>query len=191
MSAVRLLVLAGSLREGSFNQRLADQAADFAREAGAEVSSVKLDEFDLPIYSPSLELNAFPPGARALKSLFTRHDGVLIATPEHNGSIPSLLKNAIDWASRPTDGEQVLALTAFRGKVAGILSASPSPFGGLRALMHLRQILTTVQALVVPEQVAVPFADRAFEGDKLTDPMARQILAAMTRRVVGLTERVR
>lgn len=191
MSAVRLLILAGSLREGSFNQRLADQAAEIARETGADVTPAKLDAFDLPLYSTSLELNAFPDGARALKSLFVTHDAMLIASPEHNGSLPSVLKNAIDWASRPTDGEAPLALTAFRGKVAGILSASPSPFGGLRALTHLRQILTTVQAIVVPEQVAVPFADRAFDGSKLTDPMARQVLTLTTQRVVRLAERLR
>ncbi|PKP82807.1 MAG: NADPH-dependent FMN reductase [Alphaproteobacteria bacterium HGW-Alphaproteobacteria-18] len=191
MSAVRILVISGSLREGSFNQRLADQAAIFAQEAGAEVTSLKLDAVDLPLYTPSIELNAFPEGARRLKLSFAEHDGLLIASPEHNGSIPSALKNAIDWASRPTGGETPLALTAFRGKVAGIMSASPSPFGGLRGLMHLRQILGTVQALVVPEQVAVPFAERAFQGSELTDAMAREVLAIMAQRVVTLAGVVR
>lgn len=184
MSAVRILVLAGSGRDGSFNQRLADAAAAFAGAQGAEVTSIRLEEFDLPVYSYRLETTAFPESARRLKTLFVQHGAILMASPEYNGSISSLLKNAIDWVSRPTDGEGPLALSAFRGKVAGILSASPGPYGGLRGLMHLRQILGTVQMLVVPEQAAVPFADRAFDGDTLVDPVALQVLPLLVQRVI-------
>ena len=184
MSAVRILVLAGSGRDGSFNQRLADAAAAFASAQGADVKSIRLEEFDLPVYSHRLETTEFPENARRLRALFVQHDAVLMASPEYNGSISSLLKNAIDWVSRPTDGEGPLALSAFRGKVAGILSASPGPYGGLRGLMHLRQILGTVQMLVVPEQAAVPFADRAFDGDALVDPVTLQVLPLLVQRVI-------
>lgn len=191
MSAVKLLVLAGSPREGSFNQRLADTAATMAQAQGAEVTAIRIDSFGLPMYTPHLEATAFPEGARRLKSLFAQHHGVLMAAPEYNGSIPAYLKNAIDWVSRPTDGEGPLGLSAFRGKVAGLMSASPGPFGGLRSLAHLRQILSTVQMLVVPEQATVPFADRAFNEAELIDPVAKQVLPVLVKRVIDVAGAIR
>src|SRR3546814_6336846 len=100
---------------------------------------------------------------------------LLFVSPEYNGSLPPLLKNAIDWASRPTGDESLVALTAYRGKAAAIMSASISPFGGLRGLMHLRQILSTIQMLVIPEQVVVPAAHAAFAEDgSLKEPLDRK-----------------
>jgi chromate reductase, NAD(P)H dehydrogenase (quinone) len=183
---IKLLALSGSLRVGSFNQRLIRLAADAARDAGAEVTEIKLADFALPIFDPNIDATAFPNSARDLKALFTSHHGFLIASPEYNGSISGVLKNAIDWVSRPTQGEGETALSAFRNKVAGIMSASISQFGGLRGLMHLRQILGTVQVLVVPEQVAVPFAHKAFNGDELVDATPRQLLPPLVRRVIQL-----
>mgnify|MGYP000988139991 FL=1 len=182
MSSVRLLALAGSTREGSYNQRLADLAASAGAASGIHVTPLSLARYDLPLYSDALERSAFPEAALALKAELAAHDGFLIATPEHNGSIPAVLKNAIDWASRPTGDESLVALTAFRGKVAGLMSASPSPFGGLRALAHLRQILSTIQTLVVTEQVAVPAAHLAFEGAALKEELPRQLLNGLVRR---------
>ena len=182
MSSVRLLALAGSTREGSYNQRLADLAASAGAASGIHVTPLSLARYDLPLYSDALERSAFPEAALALKAELAAHDGFLIATPEHNGSIPAVLKNAIDWASRPTGDESLVALTAFRGKVAGLMSASPSPFGGLRALAHLRQILSTIQTLVVTEQVAVTAAHLAFEGAALKDELPRQLLNGLVRR---------
>ena len=182
MSSVRLLALAGSTREGSYNQRLADLAASAGAASGIHVTPLSLARYDLPLYSEALERSAFPEAALALKAELAAHDGFLIATPEHNGSIPAVLKNAIDWASRPTGDESLVALTAFRGRVAGLMSASPSPFGGLRALAHLRQILSTIQTLVVTEQVAVPAAHLAFEGAALKEELPRQLLNGLVRR---------
>lgn len=186
MRAVGLLALSGSTRPGGYNQRLLDIAAAEAREAGIAVTAISLADFELPLYSEAREREAFPDAARALKAAFVAHDGFLIATPEHNGSVSALLKNAIDWISRPTDGEPIIALAAFRGKVAGLMSASPSPFGGLRGLAHLRQILSTIQTLVVPEQVAVPAAHLAFEGAALKDDLPRQLLGALVRRTAEI-----
>ena len=186
MAAIKLLAFSGSLRVGSFNQRLVRLAADAARQAGAEVTEIRLGDFTLPIYDPQIEAAGVPDSALELKRLFTTHHGFLIASPEYNGSVSGALKNAIDWASRPSQGEPETALRAFRTKVAGIMSASIGPFGGLRGLMHLRQILSTIQVLVVPEQVAVPFAHKAFDGDELVEAMPRQLLQPLARRVVQL-----
>ena len=168
----RIAIIVGSTREGSFNRALGAAAARALGAQGAEVTTVDLAEYDLPLYSAALEANAFPADARRLKQLLAAQDGLLVVTPEYNGSIPPLLKNAIDWASRPTDGEPMLALSAYRGKVAAVMSASLSPFGGMRAVTHLRQILGTLQMLVVPEQVQLPAAHMAFdEQGALKDAM--------------------
>ncbi len=160
-----IAVIVGSTREGSFNRALGELAAASLEAQGARVTRVDLAAFDLPLYSAALEANAFPAGAVKLKDVFATQDGLLFVSPEYNGSLSPLLKNAIDWASRPTGDEGLVALTAYRGKAAAIMAASVSPFGGLRGLMHLRQILSTIQMIVIPEQVVVPNAHAAFAED--------------------------
>lgn len=191
MAGAKLLAFAGSTREGSFNQRLLDIAVQIARDEGAEVTAIRLQDYDLPMYDADLEARAFPDAADQLRQLFIDHDGFLIASPEYNGSVSSVLKNAIDWASRPREGETLVALPAFRGKVAGVMSASISPFGGLRGLMALRQILGTIQTLVATEQVLVPFAQNAFDGPELTDAMPKQLLPMLVKRTIFLAERLK
>jgi len=188
---VRLLAFAGSTRAGSLNQALLDLAVAEARRQGAEVTSIRLKDFDLPLYDGDLEASDFPAKAWELKALFRAHHGVLIASPEYNGSVSGVLKNAIDWATRPTDGEGLVALSAFRGKVAGLMGASLSPFGGLRGVTHLRQILGTIQAVVATEQVLVPAAHTAFdESGALKDPLPAQLLGGLVARVIDLAERL-
>jgi NAD(P)H-dependent FMN reductase len=186
MAGVKLLAFSGSTRDGSLNQRLLDIAVGIARDEGAEVTAINLREFDLPLYDGDMEANAFPPRADELRQLFIEHDGFLIASPEYNGSVSGTLKNAIDWASRPRAGETLVALPAFRGKVAGIMSASIGPFGGLRGLLALRQILGTIQTLVATEQVLVPTAEKAFDGPELIEPLPKQLLPILVKRVVFL-----
>lgn len=182
----KLLAFAGSTRAGSYNQRLVDLAVHHAREAGAEVTEIRLKDFALPLYDEDLEAAGFPEKARELRALFLAHDGFLIASPEHNGGVSAALKNAIDWASRPETGQPTTILAGFRGKVAGVMSASISPFGGLRGILQLRQILGTIQTVVATENILVPFAAKAFDGPALVDPMPAQLLPVMTRRVVQL-----
>jgi NAD(P)H-dependent FMN reductase len=189
---VKLLAFSGSTRTGSFNQALVDLAVAEARAKGAEVTAIRLTDFDLPLYHGDLEATALPAAARELKALFTGHHGFLIATPEHNGSTSALIKNAIDWVSRPTEpGETMVTLAAFRGKVAGLMSASISPFGGLRGITHLRQILGTIQTVVATEQALVPMAQNAFdEAGKLKEPLPAQILGMTVARVIDLATRL-
>ena len=184
-----IAVIVGSTREGSFNRALGELAAASLEAQGARVTRVDLAAFDLPLYSAALEANAFPAGAVKLKDVFATQDGLLFVSPEYNGSLSPLLKNAIDWASRPTGDEGLVALTAYRGKAAAIMSASVSPFGGLRGLMHLRQILSTIQMIVIPEQVVVPNAHAAFAEDgslketlpaSLVDMTAGRLIAVAT-----------
>jgi chromate reductase len=163
-TAPRILAFAGSARSGSFNKRLVAIAAAAARAAGADVTLIDLRDYPLPLYDGDLEeREGIPANARKLKDLFLANQGLLISAPEYNSSITPLLKNTIDWVSRPVAGEA--PLNCFDGKVAALMSASPGALGGLRGLVHVRAILQNIRVLTIPEQVAVPNAAEAFAPD--------------------------
>lgn len=161
--------MAGSLRSGSFNKKLVQIASAGAKAAGAETTFVDLRDYAMPIYDGDLEeREGLPPAARKLKDVFHSHSGLLIASPEYNSSISAVLKNTIDWLSRPAPGEKPLG--CFVGKVCGLMAASPGALGGLRGLVHLRAILGNIEAIVLPQQVAVMKAHEAFDdAGKLKD----------------------
>lgn len=173
-STPRILAFAGSTRIDSYNKKLVKIAASGAQAAGAEVTYIDLRDLPLPLYDEDLEAQeGLPANARTFKDLMISHQGLLIASPEYNSSLTAVLKNAIDWASRPAPNEAPLA--AFAGKVATIMSASPGALGGLRGLVHLRSILGNIKVLVLPDQVAVPKAYEAFNVDgTLKDPKQQQ-----------------
>ena len=167
MSTPRILAFGGSLRRDSFNQKLATIAAAGAREAGAEVTVIALRDFPLPVFDEDLEAaKGLPAEAKKLKQLFLEHDGLIIASPEYNGSLPAALKNALDWVSR-TETDDEPSLAAFTGKTAILCAASPGGLGGLRGLVHVRAILGNIGVTVLPDQVAVSQAHKAFGPDGL------------------------
>src|SRR5260221_646228 len=101
MAQPKILAFAGSLRKDSYNKKLIKIAAEGARAAGAEVTVIDLKEFPLPVYDGDLETaEGLPANAKKLKEMFLKHQGLLIASPEYNSSIPGGLKNMIDWVSR-------------------------------------------------------------------------------------------
>lgn len=164
MSAPRILAFAGSLRQESFNKKLVQIAVAGARRAGAEVTCIDLKDYPLPIYDGDIEAaTGIPENGQKLKKLFLAHDGLLLSCPEYNSSITAVLKNTIDWVSRPLPGEADLA--CFTGKVATLMSASPGALGGLRGLVHVRAILGNIRVIVLPEQIAVSRAHDAFNPD--------------------------
>ena len=184
-----IAVVVGSTREGSFNRMLGKLAIRALEAEGATVADIDLADFDLPLYSAAREAGAFPADAERLKGLFAAQDGLLFVSPEYNGSVSPLLKNAIDWASRPTGGESLVALSAYRGKASAVMAASISPFGGLRGLMHLRQILSTIQTLVIPEQVLVPNAHAAFDADgNLVEALPATLVGMTAARLVAVAK---
>ncbi len=139
-------------------------AAKAAEQAGAEVTFIDLKDYPLPLFDEDLEqVEGTPENATKLKRLFIEHEGLLIASPEYNSSISPLLKNTIDWVSRPVEGEPRMA--AYVGKVASLLAASPGGLGGLRGLTHVRSILSSIGVIVLPDQVAISQAHEAFEED--------------------------
>jgi NAD(P)H-dependent FMN reductase len=146
---------------------------------GAQVTLIDLKDFPLPVFDQDWEAEqGMPDNGVKLKKLFIDHDGLLIASPEYNSSITAVLKNAIDWVSRPAPGEP--PLVAFRGKVATLMSASPGALGGLRGLVHVRSILGNIGVIVLPDQIAVAKAQEAFQSDgSLTDPKQQAGIEAL------------
>lgn len=176
MSALRLLVIAGSQRQGSYNRRLAAVAAAHARRVGAEAVEFDLRELALPLYDGDLEArDGVPPAAQRLLQAVVDSDAVLLVTPEYNGFPPPLVINAFDWLSRlPAAAPLPSGLAATAGKPAALMSASPGPLGGLRSMNFLRQYLQMAFAMLVsPPQYALSRAGEAFdEAGALRDPKA-------------------
>jgi len=165
----KILAFAGSARKDSWNKHMVRIAAVGAQStsdqsAGAEVTVIDLADYPMPILNLDDEAaTGLPPNARKLKDLFLAHQGLLIASPEHNSSISSLLKNTIDWVSRPVPNEPPLA--CFTDKIAIIMSASPGALGGLRGLVHLRAILGNIGTIVLPSTLSISKVHETFGTD--------------------------
>ena len=189
MSTAQIVAFAGSSRTGSFNQKLLRLAVEAARQTGAEVTLVDLRELALPLYDQDLEdADGLPPGAKRFKTLLRESDGFLIASPEYNSSIAPLLKNALDWASR-SEADDEPPLVAFRGKVAALVSASPSALGGLRGLVQLRSLFGNIGVLLLPEQVCVSAAYEAFDDTgALKDARKAKQLKTLAENLVTLID---
>ena len=176
MSTPKILALANSLRKDSLNRKLVRAAAESARAEGAEVTVLDLAEYPLPIYDGDLEGAGAPPNAKKLRDLFSAQQGFLLSTPEYNGSIPGLAKNAFDWASR-VGGKDEDALGPFWNKPLALLSASPGGFGAMRSLVQARLMFGFLGFLVLPDSVSLPKAASAFDpqGALLAPPQADSV----------------
>lgn len=188
MSSPRIVAFAGSCRSASLNRKLLAAAVAMAQEAGAEVDVIELAELPMPIFDEDLEAQGTPENVTAFKERLKAADGILIASPEYNSSYPALVKNVIDWATRPAAGEAMLA--AFSGKACGLLAASPGALGGIRMLPQLRLLLSNISVLVVPAQFGLGRAHEAFEEDgSLKDERSRTMLQQVVTQTVELAGR--
>lgn len=187
----RVLVVPGSLRRDSFAKKLAAAAGRMIATNGGSATVIDLRDFDMPLYDGDLEAaTGMPAGAVALREVVTQHDALLVVSPEYNASIPAVLKNALDWVSRPYAPEP--GAMAWRGKTAAIMSSSPGALGGLRGLVHLRQILMNLGVLVITEQFALGGAATAFgPGGELTDERQAKSVNAVVERLVAIAQRLR
>jgi NAD(P)H-dependent FMN reductase len=185
MKTPKILVLAGSTRTGSTNRLLARDAAEALRNAGLEAIFADLRDYPMPLYDGDLETaSGLPPAARTLKDLARESDGFAIASPEYNGSYSAVLKNAIDWISRPENGEGPVEV--FRGKPAAILSASPGQGGGRRVLKQLRELLEGIRMTVTPHQVSIAQSGDAFNAEgRLKRPADIESLNRLTEELAG------
>lgn len=185
----KFLAFSSSVRNGSYNRRLIELAARHARELGAEVDLADFREFDMPLFNGDLnEESGLPAGARALIRRLERADGLMIAAPEYNYSIPGNLKNAIDWASRSRP-------QPFKAKSGLIMAASPSVMGGIRGLWQLRIPLEGLGVFLHPEMFALAQAHVAFDDrgqilDATVAERLRQTVADFVQMATALARRI-
>lgn len=161
---LRFLVFSASMRSDSLNSKLAMLAAEYIRSTGAEVDLATMQEFDCPSYNGDDETQGgSPAGAAELNQRIINSDAIIISSPEYNGSMPGVIKNAIDWVSRfrpqPFNEKQIL-----------LMSASPSMVGGNRGVLALRIPLEHLGARVFPKMFSLAMAHKAFTpDDKIAD----------------------
>ena len=162
--SVKILVIAGSIRAGSFNARLAAAATKELALMDAEVTRISLADYPMPIYDGDLETKSGQPdNALKLKRHFMAHQGIFIVSPEYNASITPLLKNTLDWVSRVRDDGSA-GLEVYKSRLFALGAASPGGTGGMRGLVAVRNVLEMgLGALVLPDQVLVPRAMNAFD----------------------------
>jgi chromate reductase len=180
---MKVLVFAGSTRIQSHNRKLAREVAAMVDSTGNQATHLELGDYDIPMYNADLEAQGTPTDVMKLKQVFYEHPAWLICTPEYNASYPALLKNTLDWLSSPVKNDPVWSddFRFSRGKVVGVLSASPGALGGLRSQSHLIPLLLNLHCWVAPRTFALSRAAQAFdEQGHLTDEGAR----AKTRAVI-------
>jgi NAD(P)H-dependent FMN reductase len=182
----RILVFAGSVRTGAYSGRTADAAQKELAFQGAEVTRIALADYPLPIFDADLEREqGVPANALKLAGQIAAHDGVLIATPEYNGSIPPLLKNTIDWVSRVRGAGAGGGGRPLADKAAGLCSSSSGRFAGVRAVNHLRAVLVRCGMAVVTPECSVPEGAGAFDANgDFTDPKLRQAMEHLCRTLI-------
>jgi len=179
-----ILFISGSTRKGSFNTKLVKYSYDYAINIGLESKLIDLADYEMPIYQGDWENeNGIPQDIKKLKELVFNSKGLFISTPEYNGFFSPLIKNTIDWLSRPeTKDEEVLKV--FKNKIAMIVAASPGKFGGMRALPHLRQLLNNVGITVLANEIAIPFAMKNLDDNgNLLDEGLKKMLGTHIRRL--------
>lgn len=152
-----------------------------AEEAGAEVTVIDLRDCPMPIYDGDVEASdGVPASVIALRELMFAHQGLLVASPEYNGLPAPLLKNAVDWTTRPASGKDGLA--PYRNKLVVLMSASPGTYGGLRGLTHVRTLFSNIGAIVLPDQLALSKAHEVFATDgSIADRKQRDAVMALGR----------
>ena len=190
---MKVLVFAGSTRSASFNRKLAREVADMTRARGAEVTHLELGDYDVPMYNADLEARGTPADVMKLKQLFWEHPAWIVCTPEYNASYPALVKNTLDWLSSPVKADPVWNddFRFSRGKVVGVLSASPGALGGLRSQSHLIPLLLNLHCWVAPQTYALSRAGDAFdEQGRLKEESARKRAGSLIDQVLWAAERL-
>jgi len=191
MAAPKILIIPGSLRSGSHNVKLAMAAAYEFAQADVDVTRISLGDFPLPIYDGDLQARSgVPKNAINLKRMMGSHHGVLIVTPEYNSSVPPLVKNTIDWITRVQDPHERRG-QIFREKPFAIAAASEGRLGGTRALGALRLILSACHATVLPNQLALSFADQAYDDmDRLKKEADIEAMKALVTQLIEVSQRM-
>ena len=161
---VNVVVLSGSLREDSWNKKLAKEAASYAVKKGTNVTYFDLAQFPLPFFNADLETKkGMPENAKIIRRSIAKSDAVIIASPNYNGSMSGVLKNMLDWMSRTEDGQDSRSI--FKGKKVAIMSASGGKSGGAGGLPHLQHVIEKLGGTVAKTQLSVSKAHTKFDNN--------------------------
>lgn len=171
MTIPRVLGIAGSLRAGSYNRLLLESATEALPDADWHIARLRA----IPPYDADVEARGLPPAVRQLKDEIEAADALVIATPEYNRSVPGVLKNAIDWASRPAHRSPLV------GKPTVLMGATPGRGGAQRALEHLRQILESTDAIPLPDVVSVARVKERMPGGEPDEELRAELRATLAR----------
>jgi chromate reductase len=174
--SIKILGFAGSARKGSFNKMLVRAALAGSEAVGAETTFVDLRDYPMPLYDGDHEAaEGLPNNAKRLQEIFREHDGFLLATPEYNGCISPLLKNTIDWMTRSPEAHP--DLSAFQGKYAALLAASPGPLGGMRSIGVVRELLNNLGVTVLANPITLRAAHEQFSqtGELVDDSYKKRV----------------
>ena len=171
MEDTKILAFCGSLRKDSYNKKLLLHTCDILKEENCDVTYLDLKSLALPIYDSDFEeASGLPEGANRLITAMHSADAILIASPEYNGCISGALKNAIDWASRAEKNP-------FPEKIFMLIGTSPGHWGATKSLLHARLILNHLRAVVIPSQLALPYAEKSMDTSGTpTDPSQQKML---------------
>ncbi len=157
MEKLRIVAFAGSLRKESYNKKILEITAKKISSLDVGIKILDLNNYEMPIYNQDIEDKGMPLKTQEFKREIHSANAILISSPEYNGSFSGALKNAIDWASRKLDPNEA-TYEAFTNKGVGLISASPSGLGGIRGIMQLREVMTNLGSIVMPESVSIPSA---------------------------------
>jgi NAD(P)H-dependent FMN reductase len=194
MNSPRIVVMAGSSRREALSRKVAAACVAPLAAAGADVDLVELADHPAPLYNGDLEVESgLPEGIVSLQQRLAAADGLLVVNPEYNGSITPLLKNALDWCSRPNPADRARSGGAvYAGRAAAVVGTSPGALGGMRVLFHVRDILGYLGMQVIPQQLAIGKAGEAVGDDgRLRDPAQREALDKLAQALVDTARRLR
>ena len=181
-STIRVLGISGSLRKGSFNTSLLRAAGELLPEGMSLETS---DLSPIPLYNEDVRAAGYPPAVQELRDKIAAADALLIATPEYNYGLPGVLKNAIDWASRPPD-------QPMNGKPLAMMGATPGILGTVRAQMNLRQVCVFLNMIPVnkPEVLVGKAHEKIDAEGRLTDEMTRKFIGDLLVSLADLTRKL-
>lgn len=194
MNKPRIVVMAGSRRREALSRRVAAACARALEAAGAEVERVELADYPAPLYDGDLEASSgLPESIVRLQHVLHASDGVLVVNPEYNGSLTPLLKNTLDWCSRPNPADlERSGGKVYAGRAAAVVGSSPGALGGMRVLFHVRDVLGYLGMQVIPQQLAVGKAGEAVgEDERLRDAAQQSMLDTLAAALVDTARRLR
>ena len=194
MNKPRIVVMAGSRRREALSRRVAAACVRALDAAGAEVERIELDDYPAPLYDGDLEAaSGLPEAIVRLQRVLHASDGVLVVNPEYNGSLTPLLKNTLDWCSRPNPADpERSGGKVYAGRAAAVVGSSPGALGGMRVLFHIRDVLGYLGMQVIPQQLAVGKVGEAVgDDDRLRDAAQQDMLDKLAAALVDTARRLR